>query len=58
MKISNKFSKQHLREQIENLTERVEWLEAQIQDHVMSSEIIWFINSRYKALFFKEKENE
>ena len=58
MEISNKFSKQHLREQIQNLTERVEWLEAQIQDHVMSSEIIWFINNRYKALFFKEKENE
>ena len=58
MKISNKFSKQHLREQIENLTERVEWLEAQIQDHVMSSEIIWLINNRYKARFFKEKENE
>ena len=58
MEISNKFSKQHLREQIQNLTERVEWLEAQIQDHAMSSEIIWFINNRYKARFLKEKENE
>jgi len=58
MKVSNKLSKQHLREQIENLTERVEWLETQIQDHVMNSEIIWFINSRYKARFFKEKGNE
>ena len=56
MKISSTLTKQHLREQIENLSERVEWLETQIQEHEMSAEIIWFINSRYKAKFFKEKE--
>ena len=55
MKVNNKFSKQHLRDQIQNLSERVEWLEAQIEEHQMSSEVIWFINSRYKAKFFKEK---
>jgi hypothetical protein len=55
MKISSKLSKQNLREKIQNLSERVEWLEAQIQEHEMSSPVIWFINSRYKARFFKEK---
>ncbi len=58
MKISSKLTKQNLREKIQNLSERVEWLEAQIQDHEMSSEVIWFINSRYKAKFFKGEENE
>jgi hypothetical protein len=56
MKISSKHSKQHLREQLQNLSERVEWLEAQIQEHEMSSPVIWFINSRYKTKFFKEKK--
>ena len=58
MEISSKLTKQHLREKLQNLSERVEWLEAQILEHEMSSEVIWFINSRYKARFFKEKENE
>ena len=58
MKISSTLTKQHLREQLQNLSERVEWLETQIQEHEMSSEIIWFINSRYKAKFFKERKNE
>ena len=58
MKISSTLTKQHLREQVQNLSERVEWLEAQIQDHEMSSEVIWFINSRYKARFFKGEKNE
>jgi len=56
MRYNTKLSKQHLRDQIENLTERVEWLEAQILEHEMSSEIIWFINNRYKTMFFKEKK--
>ena len=56
MKISSTLTKQRLREKIQNLSERVEWLEARIQEHEMSSEIIWFINSRYKAKFFKEKK--
>ena len=47
---------EHLKTQLENLTDRVEWLEAQIQEHEMSSEVIWFINSRYKAKFFNEEE--
>jgi len=58
MKISNKLSKQNLREKLQNLSERVEWLEARIQEHEMSSEILWFINSRYKAKFFKGEKNE
>jgi len=58
MKISSTLTKQHLREQIENLSERVEWLETQIQEHEMSSEIIWFINNRYKAKFFKGEKDE
>ena len=56
MKISSKLTKQQLREKIQNLSEKVDWLESQIQDHEMSSEVIWFINSRYKAKFFKEKK--
>ena len=56
MKISSTLAKQHLREKLQNLSERVEWLEAQILEHEMSSEIIWFINSRYRARFFKEKK--
>tara|TARA_R100000008_G_scaffold33829_2_gene19132 strand:- start:939 stop:1109 length:171 start_codon:yes stop_codon:yes gene_type:complete len=55
MKTSAKLSKQHLREKLQNLSERVEWLESQIQENEMRSPIIWFINSRYKAKFFKEK---
>ena len=58
MKISNKLTKQNLREKLENLSERVEWLETQIQENEMRSEIIWFINSRYKSKFFKGEENE
>ena len=53
MKISNKLTKQNLREKLQNLSERVEWLEAQIQENEMRSEIIWFINSRYRTKFFK-----
>ena len=56
MKISSTLSKQRLREKIQNLSERVEWLEAQVEEHQMSSEVVWFINSRYKAKFFKEKK--
>ena len=58
MEISKKLSKQNLRDQIQNLAERVEWLEQQIEQHQMSSEIIWFINNRYKSKFFKGEENE
>jgi len=58
MKISSTLTKQHLREKLQNLSERVEWLETQIQEHEMSSEVLWFINSRYKAKFLKEKKNE
>ena len=58
MEINKKFSKQHLRNQIQNLTEKVEWLEQQIEQHQMSSEIIWFINSRYRSKFFKGEEDE
>ena len=58
MKISNKLSKPQLRERLQNLSERVEWLEAQLQDNQMRSEVIWFINSRYKSKFFKGEENE
>ena len=46
MKISSKLTKQHLREKLENLYERVEWLETQLQHNQMRSEVIWFINSR------------
>ena len=53
MKISSKLTKQHLREKLENLSRRVEWLETQIQENEMRSEIIWFINSRYRTKFFK-----
>ncbi len=56
MKSNSKLTKQHLREKLENLTKRVEWLETQIHEHQMSSPIIWFINSRYKSKFFKEGE--
>ena len=56
MKISNKLTKQNLREKLQNLSERVEWLEAQIQENEMRSEIIWFINSRYRTKFFKEEK--
>ena len=56
MKIDKKLSKQHLREKLENLSERVGWLETQIQENEMRSEILWFINSRYKAKFFKEEK--
>ena len=55
MKISSKLTKQHLREKLENLSQRVEWLEEQIQENEMRSEIIWFINSRYRTKFFKEE---
>ncbi len=55
MKISSKLTKQHLREKLENLSRRVEWLETQIQENEMRSEIIWFINSRYRTKFFKEE---
>jgi len=58
MKISSTLTKQHLREKLQNLSERVEWLETQIQEHEMSSEIIWFINNRYKAKFFKGEKDE
>ena len=58
MEISKKLSKQNLRDQIQNLAERVEWLEQQIEQHQMSSEIIWFINNRYKLKFFKGGEDE
>ena len=58
MKISSKLTKQHLRERLENLYERVEWLETQLQHNQMRSEVIWFINSRYKSKFFKGEENE
>jgi len=56
MKISSTLTKQRLREKLQNLSERVEWLETQILEHEMSSEIVWFINSRYKTKFFKEKK--
>ena len=58
MEINKKLSKQHLRNQIQNLTEKVEWLETQLQHNQMRSEVIWFINSRYKSKFFKGEENE
>jgi hypothetical protein len=58
MKISSTLTKQQLREKLQNLSERVEWLEAQIQDHEMSSPVIWFINSRYKTKFFKGEKDE
>ena len=58
MKISSKLTKQRLREKLENLSLRVEWLESQLQDNQMRSEVIWFINSRYKSKFFKGEENE
>ena len=58
MKISHKLTKQHLREKLENLSERVEWLESQLQDNQMRSEVIWFINSRYKSKFFKGEKDE
>ena len=58
MEISKKLSKQQLREKLENLYERVEWLETQLQHNQMRSEVIWFINSRYKSKFFKGEENE
>tara|TARA_A100001515_G_C4520365_1_gene193280 strand:+ start:148 stop:324 length:177 start_codon:yes stop_codon:yes gene_type:complete len=58
MKTNKKFSKQHLRNQIQNLSERVEWLEAQLQHNQMRSEVIWFINSRYKSKFFKGEKDE
>ena len=53
MKISSKLTKQKLREKLENLSQRVEWLETQIQENEMRSEIIWVINSRYRTKFFK-----
>ena len=56
MKTSSTLTKQQLREKLQNLSERVEWLETQIQEHQLSSEIIWFINSRYKSKFFKEEK--
>ena len=55
MKISSKLTKQHLREKMENLSQRFEWLDEQIQENEMRSEIIWFINSRYRTKFFKEE---
>ena len=58
MKTNKKFSKQHLRNQIQNLSERVEWLETQLQHNQMRSEVIWFINSRYKSKFFKGEKDE
>ena len=58
MEISKKLSKQHLREKLENLYERVEWLEEQLQHNQMRSEVIWFINSRYKSKFFKGEKDE
>ena len=58
MKISSKLTKQRLREKLENLSERVEWLETQLQHNQMRSEVIWFINSRYKSKFFKGEEHE
>tara|TARA_A100001015_G_C14770147_1_gene624901 strand:- start:422 stop:598 length:177 start_codon:yes stop_codon:yes gene_type:complete len=58
MKISNKLTKQRLREKLENLSSRIEWLEAQLQDNQMRSEVIWFINSRYKSKFFKGEKDE
>tara|TARA_B100000519_G_C14160912_1_gene399245 strand:+ start:842 stop:1018 length:177 start_codon:yes stop_codon:yes gene_type:complete len=58
MTIKAKDSKQHLRKQLEALTERLEWLETQVQDNQMRSEVIWFINSRYKSKFFKGEEDE
>ena len=58
MKISSKITKQRLREKLENLYERVEWLETQLQHNQMRSEVVWFINSRYKSKFLKGEENE
>ena len=58
MEISNKLTKQQLREKLEKLHVRVEWLETQLQHNQMRSEVIWFINSRYKSKFFKGEENE
>ena len=56
MKATSTLTRQQLRERIQNLSERIEWLEAQILEHEMSSEVVWFINSRYKAKYFKEKK--
>ena len=56
MKPTGTLTRQQLRKRIQNLSERVEWLEAQILEHEMSSEVVWFINSRYKTKFFKEKK--
>ena len=58
MKISHKLTKQHLREKLEKLSERVEWLETQLQHNQMRSEVGGFINSRYKSKFLKGEENE
>ena len=58
MRISNKLTKQQLREKLEKLYVRVEWLETQLQHNQMRSEVIWFINSRYKSKFFKGEEDE
>ena len=58
MEISKKLSKQQLREKLEKLHARVEWLETQLQHNQMRSEVIWFINSRYKSKFFKGEEDE
>ena len=58
MEISNKLTKQQLREKLEKLHVRVEWLETQLQHNQMRSEVIWFINSRYKSKFFKGEEDE
>ena len=58
MEISNKLTKQQLREKLEKLHVRVEWLETQLQHNQMCSEVVWFINSRYKSKFLKGEENE
>ena len=58
MEISKKLSKQQLRKKLEKLHVRVEWLETQLQHNQMRSEVIWFINSRYKSKFFKGEEDE
>ncbi len=58
MGISNKLTKQQLREKLEKLHVRVEWLETQLQHNQMRSEVVWFINSRYKSKFLKGEENE
>ena len=58
MEISNKLTKQQLREKLEKLHVRVEWLETQLQHNQMRSEVIWFINSRYKSKFFKGERDE